>query len=92
MSTTTAPRHDRTAAEVSAAGLDALVGALGVADAARFLQQVGPGLGDYTAERDAFVSDLTMDDVLRLAAADGRRPDEASPHATAAADRERLSD
>ncbi len=34
--------------------------------AARFLQQYGPGLGDYTAERDALLEGLSMEDVLRL--------------------------
>ena len=61
------PRRHRTAVEVNAAGLDALIRALGVADAARFLQQYGPGFGDYTAERDALLADLSMEDVLRLA-------------------------
>ena len=60
------PRRYRTAAEVNTAGIDALIRALGVADAARFLQQYGPGLGDYTAERDALLKDLGMDDVLQL--------------------------
>ena len=60
------PRRYRTAVEVNAAGLDALIRALGVADAARFLQQYGPGLGDYTAERDALLDDLSIEDVLRL--------------------------
>ncbi|MEM8557656.1 MAG: hypothetical protein AAGG50_07520 [Bacteroidota bacterium] len=63
----TAPRPHRTAAEVNAAGIDALIRALGVADTARFLQQYGPGLGDYTAERDALIDDLSMEEVLRLA-------------------------
>ncbi|HLT46789.1 MAG TPA: hypothetical protein VK002_06130 [Rubricoccaceae bacterium] len=65
--TASSPRRHRTAAEVNAAGIDALVRALGVADAARFLQQYGPGLGDYTAERDALLEGLSMEDVLRLA-------------------------
>ena len=67
MSTTASnPRRYRTAAEVNAAGIDALVRALGVADAARFLQQYGPGFGDYTAERDALLADLSAEDVLKL--------------------------
>jgi len=67
MSATASPRRHRTAAEVHAAGIDALVRALGVADAARFLQQHGPGYGDYTAERDALLEDLDLEEVLRLA-------------------------
>ena len=61
-----APRRPRTAAEVQTSGVRALVRSLGAADAARFLQQVGPGRGDYTAERDALLGDLTMDEALRL--------------------------
>lgn len=60
------PRPYRTSAEVNTAGLKALIEALGVADTARFLQQYGPGLGDYTAERDALLEDLSMEDVLKL--------------------------
>ena len=73
----TAPsrRPHRTTAEVKAAGIHALVTALGVADAARFLQQYGPGLGDYTAERDALLDGLSADDVLALAEEHDRPPD-----------------
>ena len=66
MSTLTS-RPYRTAAEVNTLGIHALVEALGVADAARFLQQYGPGFGDYTAERDALVGDLSVEEVLQLA-------------------------
>jgi hypothetical protein len=71
VSATASPRRHRTAAEVHAAGIDALVRALGVADAARFLQQHGPGYGDYTAERDALLGDVNPEEVLKLA----REPD-----------------
>ena len=64
--TTSSPRHHRTTAEVNSTGINALVNALGVADTARFLQQYGPGLGDYTAERDALIGDMSMEDVLAL--------------------------
>lgn len=60
-------RRHRTTAEVNSAGIDALVQALGVADTARFLQQYGPGFGDYTAERDALLGDLSVEDTLALA-------------------------
>ena len=65
--TAPSPRPYRTGAEVNAIGIDALVRALGVADAARFLQQYGPGLGDYTAEREALLEGLGEEDVLKLA-------------------------
>ena len=67
MSTTAPfPRRHRTAVEVNSAGVKALVDALGVSDTARFLQQYGPGLGDYTAERDAMLGDMDMDETLAL--------------------------
>ncbi len=48
-----------------------------MADAARFLQGIGPGMGDYTAERDALLGDLSLDDVLRLAREHAAPPDDA---------------
>lgn len=65
--TPSSTRQPRTTAEVNAAGLDALVRSLGVADAARFLQQFGPGFGDYTAERAALLEGLSAEDVVALA-------------------------
>ncbi len=67
MSATTSPRQHRTTAEVNSAGIHALVSALSVADTARFLQQYGPGLGDYTDKRDAMLGPMSADDVLALA-------------------------
>lgn len=66
MSTEAPRRRIRTAVEVSTAGLQALIRELGLADTARFLQQYGPGIGDYTAERDALLGDLSMEEVVRL--------------------------
>ena len=60
------PRRLRTPVEIHAAGGRALLDALGVADTARFLQQYGPGFGDYTAERDTLIGDLSPDEVLSL--------------------------
>ena len=65
MNTSSSPRR-KTAAEVNTAGLAVLVRHLGVADTARFLQQYGPGLGNYTAERDALLGELSEEDVLSL--------------------------
>ena len=67
MSATASPRQHRTTAEVNSTGIHALVRALGVADTARFLQQYGPGLGDYTAERDAALGEMSAEEVLTLA-------------------------
>ncbi|MEM1128456.1 MAG: hypothetical protein AAGI71_17555 [Bacteroidota bacterium] len=66
MSTTRPPHRPRTAVEVNAAGIKALIDALGVADAARFLQQYGPGLGNYTAKREELLGRLSMKEAQRL--------------------------
>ena len=58
------PTPVRPLVEVNATGLRALVKALGVADTARFLQQFGPGRGDYTAERDDLLGDLSFEDAV----------------------------
>jgi hypothetical protein len=74
------PAHDATGAldvftatpaEIRQAGLAAVERALGPVGLARFLQLYESGQGDYTAERDAVVGGLTMDDTLR--ALDARR-------------------
>jgi hypothetical protein len=43
--------------ELRAQGFKALVDALGWANAVRFLRLFEPGLGNYTAERDALLPD-----------------------------------
>ena len=58
------PSQARPLVEINSVGLRALVSALGVADTARFLQQYGPGRGDYTAERDELLGDLDFDDAV----------------------------
>ena len=60
---------------MNSTGTHALVSALGVADTARFLQQCGPGLGDYTAERDAVLGQVDADEVLALAQEHDRAED-----------------
>lgn len=60
--------------DVNAAGLRALLDALGLADTARFLHQFGPGRGDYTAERDALLGDPSLDDAVAwVRSAEGSR-------------------
>jgi len=51
-------------AELGRAGIDALVKALGPVGMARFLQQLDPGHGDYTAERDRVIGSPTVDEVM----------------------------
>ncbi|MBM3212009.1 hypothetical protein FJZ33_07310 [Candidatus Poribacteria bacterium] len=45
-------------------GLDALYKALGPVDMARFLQQMGTGVGDYTKERATWLKDLNLKMVI----------------------------
>lgn len=51
-----------TPTELRRKGFQALVDALGVVDAIRFLQQYDPGHGDYTKERHQWLDSLTMND------------------------------
>ncbi|MEM7647910.1 MAG: hypothetical protein AAF283_01940 [Cyanobacteria bacterium P01_A01_bin.70] len=50
--------------EVIQKGYQALVDALGVADAARFIQHFSPGQGNYTEERRQLLGSLTLEDTL----------------------------
>ena len=45
-------------------GWKALTERLGVSGAMRFMMQYDPGYGDYTAEREALLADLTFDEAL----------------------------
>jgi len=46
-------------------GIKALTEALGPVGMARFFQQYGLGSGDYTAEREILLAEITMDDFER---------------------------
>ena len=59
MTVPTRPLH-----EIDRAGRAALVRELGVADALRFLRQYSTGSGDYTAERDQWLGDESMDELM----------------------------
>ncbi len=51
--------------ELRKAGIEALVKTLGPLGMARFLQQFDPGKGDYTKEREQWLGNLKVEDVLR---------------------------
>lgn len=50
--------------ELQRKGFKALVDALGIVDAIRFIHQYDSGSGDYTKERHQWLDRLTMDDIL----------------------------
>ena len=50
--------------ELQRKGFKALVDALGIVDAIRFIHQYDSGSGDYTKERHQWLDQLTMDDIL----------------------------
>ena len=51
--------------ELRRAGLEALRERLGPAGTIRFLQLFDPGLGDYTADRNGWLGDLTVGQIGR---------------------------
>jgi hypothetical protein len=57
-------------------GIEALTNALGPVGMARFFQQYGLGSGDYTAEREALLSGLTMEDFERWQKDGGKAGDD----------------
>jgi hypothetical protein len=50
--------------DVTQQALAVLIIELGVVNTVRFLNQFTTGYGDYTAERDTLVADLTLDELL----------------------------
>lgn len=54
----------RTQNEVVDRGYKALVEALGVVDAIRFIRHFSPGSGDYTKERHQWLDKLSADDIF----------------------------
>ena len=61
--------------EIYRAGLEALRRELGLVGMIRFLQQVRPPSGDYTAERAELLGNLTVDEICE--AIEKRRQNEA---------------
>jgi hypothetical protein len=45
-------------------GLRLLIDGLGVAGMVEFLRQFGGGSGDYTAEREELLKDVTIDEIV----------------------------
>lgn len=52
-----------TPVELNRKGFNALVNALGYADAIRFIRQFDNGSGDYTQERHQWLDPLTLEDI-----------------------------
>jgi len=55
----------RNPALIRRAGLSALRKELGAVGATYFIRQYNAGQGDYTAERDEFLKDITMDEAVK---------------------------
>ena len=53
-----------TTEEIQTRGWQALVADLGPVNAARFVMQNNLGSGDYTAEREALIGHLTVDQII----------------------------
>jgi hypothetical protein len=49
--------------ELNRKGFQALVDSLGYVDAVRFIKQFDNGEGDYTKDRNRWLSDLTLDNI-----------------------------
>jgi hypothetical protein len=62
----------RTLDEVRRDGLAALEERLGRADTIRFLQQFETGNGNYAQERHAWVDQITLEEIQRLASDEQR--------------------
>lgn len=59
--------------EINRDGHAALVRALGVVGALRFLSQFTTGRGDYTAEREAFLGDETLEELFEQVQEEDRK-------------------
>jgi hypothetical protein len=51
-------------AEVTRHAIAVLMREIGAADTLRFINQFTTGSGNYTVDRDAFLDDLTLDQIL----------------------------
>lgn len=51
--------------ELTQTAIRILVKEIGIVNTARFIDQFTSGAGDYTAERDSFLPDLTVHEIVR---------------------------
>jgi hypothetical protein len=49
--------------ELNQKGFEALIAALGYADAVRFIKQFDTGTGDYTTDRDQWLDTFSLEDI-----------------------------
>ena len=54
----------KTLDEIRKTGIDALIRVLGPVDMARFFQQFEKGQGDYTRDREQWLGNLTVDQII----------------------------
>ena len=55
----------KTLAEITHQAISVLNRELGAVDTIRFIKQYTNGFGDYPAERDALLGDVTLDELLK---------------------------
>ncbi|MDX2212031.1 MAG: hypothetical protein SFY66_01960 [Oculatellaceae cyanobacterium bins.114] len=56
--------HELNPVQLRQKGIEALVQALGAVGMVRFLQQFEQGTGDYTRDRQAMLTGITLDDAI----------------------------
>ena len=54
----------KTQQEIVRQGYQVLIASLGVVDALRFIQHFNPGQGDYTHDRQTWLDQTSIDDIL----------------------------
>lgn len=54
----------KTYQEIVTQGYQALMDSLGIVDAIRFIQYLNPGQGDYTQDRDQWLSEHTLQEIF----------------------------
>ena len=72
MRTNTIIHTPHTPATLQKLGMEALTKALGPVGMVRFMRQFDMGSGNYTQERGALLSGITMEDCLRFQKGQGR--------------------